>query len=245
MSAHSRDPRTVGRKIVGIFETVFPRLVPGVVGYMNKRSFSFDSCVQLDGELVEQSRLQHAMLFELAMAVGETLLSSTEHSVDWDACFRVAVSRQRRYYDAVIPSGVGEIDRVIALQAAKNLVSMLSETIERQGEEVTIQPPIPGFGWIACGLGDYATARTIIEVKCRAGRFSSADYRQIVMYWILSYLKALEANTETWETGLLLNPRRNRAVEFKFHEFVPLISGGRTLAEVAEALRNLVLHEQK
>lgn len=35
----------------------------------------------------------------------------------------------------------------------------------------------------------------LIEVKCSGRNFGSADYRQILMYWLLSYMASIEKDT--------------------------------------------------
>ncbi len=241
----SHDPRTVSRKITGIFEMVFPRLFPGIVAMVNKRATSFENCTAVQEGLIRQATVQKSMLFELALVVGEKQLGESEEPVDWEDCFRLAVSRQRQYYDAAIPIALGEVDRAIAEEVGGNLVSMLTATLDKIGGEIVIGPFIPGFGWISSGVGDYSIGHTLIEVKNRSRPFSTADYRQIVMYWLLSYLRAIEADTETWESGLLLNPRTNSVVEIDFGDFVSLISGGRTAIEAAETFMVLVQQEQR
>ena len=61
-----RDPRTVARDILGVLDVLFPRLTGGLVASLNKKMFSFDGIVQVPDELIEESELQKAMLFELA-----------------------------------------------------------------------------------------------------------------------------------------------------------------------------------
>ena len=86
---------------------------------------------------------------------------------------------------------------------------MLTHLEEKRMEEVSREPLIPGYGWIGNSIGDYSQETTIIEVKCTNKHFSSADYRQVAMYWLLSYIRSLEKGGNSWEIAILLNPRRN------------------------------------
>ncbi|RVD49572.1 hypothetical protein EN783_34335, partial [Mesorhizobium sp. M2D.F.Ca.ET.140.01.1.1] len=74
--------------------------------------------------LVEHSKLQKAMLFELAIVRAEGILSG--HSApSWEDCLRIATERQAKHYDAKIPEKLDQWDVYIASHAARNLVAML------------------------------------------------------------------------------------------------------------------------
>jgi hypothetical protein len=93
---------------------------------------------------------------------------------------------------------------------------------------------IPGFQWIASGVGDFSVGSTLIEVKCTGKRFSSSDYRQILMYWILSYAAAIEGGTQEFSEGILLNPRLNFILRLPFKELTALLGAGRSKVELLE-----------
>ena len=69
-----RDPRTVARDIPGVLDALFPRLTGGLVASLNRKLFSFPEIVPVLDELVEESHLQKAMLFELSAARAEIIL---------------------------------------------------------------------------------------------------------------------------------------------------------------------------
>jgi hypothetical protein len=179
------------------------------------------------------------MLFELAVVVAEELLTGLT-SVNWDLCLNKACLNQQRYYDAQVPNELKAIDKEIALATANNLTLMLRAISVSQGNPVFMQPRIPGYRWIASGVGDFATNTSIIEVKCSRKRFSTADYRQIVIYWLLSYIEGIEKNLTFWTTGILLNPRLNFVVEFDFGDIIPLIAAQRSLIEIVETFRAII-----
>jgi hypothetical protein len=63
------------------------------------------------------------MLVELAIAVAEQLLSQ-DALPNWDVAVSLALMRQRRLFDTCEPTSLREIDKVIALQVARNLTFM-------------------------------------------------------------------------------------------------------------------------
>jgi len=185
-------------------------------------------------DIIRRTSLQQAMLFELGIVVGESLLAN-EPNVDWDKCLLTASARQQRYYDAEVPDHLELVDKEIAMLVGNNLFEMLKGISVAQGSTITIQPRIPGFRWIASGAGDFATSESIIEVKCSNKRFATADYRQILIYWLLAYVESLEKDLACWKTGILLNPRLNFAVKLNFFEFLPLVALGKSSIEIVES----------
>lgn len=232
------DPRTVAREIPGLFDAVLPQLTPGVVSAFNRDAESC-RCEPISAEDIAGCKLQHAMLFELGFAAGEMLISSG--SVDWANCVSRAIERQRRHFDARIPERIPDHDREVALRISENLAVMLRELggNNRPGA-IVLAPSIPGFQWIASGHGDFAIGETLIEVKCAARNFSAPDYRQIAMYWLLSYAGALEGNQAEWSEGVLLNPRSGRYVAFRFDDFLRIVSAGRTKVDILELFASMV-----
>lgn len=216
------DPRTLARDIPGLFEALFPHIVPGVVAHLNRQAIAATRCRPVSHEDVEASGLSPAMLFELAVALAEQLLSSA--AVDWDSALATAVGRQRRHFDARVPAAIEAIDQGVAFQVAENLASMLrAAVVQDQPLELAVAPPIPGYQWIASSIGDFSVGATLIEVKCTGRNFSSADYRQVLMYWLLSYASALERGTSEWARVILMNPRRCFSLTMEADELVRLL----------------------
>lgn len=232
------DPRTVAREIPGLFDTVLPQLTSGVVSAFN-RAAEVCRCEPIPPEDIAACQLQHAMLFELGFVAGEMLISSG--SIDWNGCVNLAVKRQRRHFDARIPEHIPDHDQEVALRVGENLAAMLMELREssRSGA-IVLSPSIPGFQWIASGQGDFAIGETLIEVKCAAKNFSASDYRQLTMYWLLSYALAVESNHPEWSEGILLNPRTGRYVSFRFDEFLRTVGAGRTKADILVLFASMV-----
>lgn len=239
-SALGTDPRTIAREVAGVFETVFPQLAPSVVGQFNRTRLDTRlTCKGVDERLVARSRLQPALLFELALVVAEQLLDG-HREPRWEAAVSTAVERQQVYFDAKGPSAVTEGDEKIAYIVATNLVSMLRGLQREVGGTVDVSPRIPGFRWISSGRGDFAVGPSLVEVKCTRRRFSSADYRQIVTYWLLQYIAAIESGGACWDEGVLVNPRSGSAVRFVFRDLVTVISAGRSLVEVTQVFEAVV-----
>jgi len=103
-----------------------------------------------------------------------------------------------------------------------------------------VRPRIPGLEWIASENGDFEVGRTLIEVKCTAKHFSSADYRQVAIYWLLSYAAAIEGHGVEWQDFVLINPRHSARVAMPFDEFLSIVSSGRTKVDILQLIQSLV-----
>ncbi|MFX1802074.1 hypothetical protein PWR66_00090 [Paraburkholderia sp. A1RO-5] len=232
------DPRTVARDVPGLFEAVFPRLTASVVAYLNKRKSSVPGILPISAELVERSSLDRAMLFELGVAAGEMLLTSG--SANWEECKRVALARQRRYFDAELPDKITDVDQAIAERVGRNIATSIGQFAAERGQPAIIAPLIPGLRWVSSGHGDFSMGSSLIEVKCSNRNFSAADYRQVVLYWLLGYAAAVENRGQEWSEGILLNPRLGHYVSFKFGEILHIIGAGRTKVEALQLFASMV-----
>lgn len=232
------DPRTVAREIPGIFDEVFPQLTPGIVAHFNATSETIQ-VEPISQDLLRQSALQRAMLFELGYTVGERLLHDSTN-VDWPACFAETVRRQRAYFDAKLPEKLESVDQILAEKVGRNLAAVMTSLSASTGHPIVFRPRIPGLEWISSGYGDFALGKTLIEVKCSAKRFSSADYRQVAIYWLLSFAAAVEGRGEEWQNFTLLNPRSGGAVTMMFDTFLSIISSGRTKVDILQLFLSLV-----
>ena len=235
-----KDPRTVARDIPGIFDAIFPQLTLGIVKHFNRKTISLVDCNALPDDLVKASELNRAMLFEVAIARGEQLLTGIEEA-DWAACLNIAVERQRRHFDAKLPDALAAADKTVADWVGKNLVTMLN-SIQATVRDIPLvqSPKVPGFQWIASGCGDFSHGTTLIEVKCTNKHFAASDYRQIVMYWLLSYASSIERGTAEWTNGILINPRLNLVLEFSFDEIIVIIGAGRSKVELLQLFSSMV-----
>ena len=236
----THDARTIARDIPGISDILFPHLTPGLVVHLNKGIHRCAGIEPVPEDLVKASTLTRAMLFEVAFARAEQIVQSGT-TVDWNKCLKVAISRQRRHFDASFPAGLEEVDTEIADWVGRNLVNIINDVRRKSGgQDVTFSPFIPGYGWIASSEGDIGIGTKLIEVKCTNKKFGSADYRQILMYWLLSYAASIEYDAMEWSTGILLNPRLNHLVKFSFDDIVDLVASGRTKVELVEIFSVLV-----
>lgn len=232
------DPRTVAREIPGVFNGIFPQLTRGIVTYLNDLAVAVP--VQpLQQELLLRSTLQRAMLFELGYTVGERILEG-DVSINWPSCFAETLRRQRVYFDAALPDQLAEWDKCLAETVGRNLASAMTEMSRASGRPIVIRPRIPGLEWVASGHGDFALGSTLVEVKCTAKRFSSADYRQVAIYWLLSYAASIEGCGTEWNDMVLFNPRSGEKVSMKFDAFLSIISGGRTKVDIFQSFLSLV-----
>ncbi len=235
-----RDPRTVARDIPGVLDILFPRLSGGLVASLNRTAFTFKGLTAVPNDLIEQSALQKAMLFELAIARAERLLSG-KLEPDWDDCLQIAARRQGRHYDAKVPAAIAECDMQVAEHAAQNLVAMLQRVKEQHPNfKLEASPTIFGMGWIATGAADFSLGSILIEVKHTDRNFVSGDFRQVLMYWLLKYASSIEGEQDVWSDCLLLNPRRNSALLVNFDKLLSAASASSNRVEVYELLRSIV-----
>ncbi|MGJ3434910.1 hypothetical protein [Serratia sp. Je.1.23.a] len=234
-----KDPRTVARDIPGICDLLFPQLLPAIIAHLNREAQPIPGCTCIDEDLFLKTSTNAAMLFEVAYARAEQMLE--EKDEDWDECLSVALQRQSKYFDAVLHERLLEIELQIAHQTANNLVKSI-KFINNQVDNGRIikSPLIPGYQWIAQGYGDFAIADKLIEVKCSSRNFSSSDYRQILIYWLLSFSSSIEGGAAEWKTGVLLNPRANKYIEVGFQELVKIAGAGRTKLEILELFSSVV-----
>lgn len=188
--------------------------------------------------LLSQSKLQRAMLFELGYTVGERLLVDAE--INWAECFETTLRRQRVFFDARLPEQLDAGDWALAEIVGRNLSATLKVMSHERGLPIVLRPGIPGLEWIASGHGDFALGHTLIEVKCTAKRFSASDYRQVAIYWLLSYAAAIEGRGEEWRDFILLNPRSGVKVSMHFDAFLSVISSGRTKVDILTLFQALV-----
>ncbi|WP_323771990.1 hypothetical protein [Antarctobacter sp.] len=219
---------------------LFPRLSGGLVASLNRKAFSFEGLEPVSHEMVDQSQLQKAMLFEIAVARAEHILTG-ELSPEWEGSIQIAAKRQSRHFDAKVPGEVTDSDKSVAEHAAQNLVAMLHSVQEQHpGSQLEASPLIPGMGWIASGRGDFSLGTILIEVKHTGRNFGSGDFRQILMYWILKYAGAIEHEIDVWSDCLLLNPRRNSALLVNFDRLLQSASASSNRVELCELLRSIV-----
>jgi hypothetical protein len=228
----TRDPRTVAREIPGILDCIFPQLNSGLAAQLNRQAVTFSGVTAISDVALEASSLRRAMLFELAVARAEQMLKGGS-SANWDECLSVASSRQLRHFDARVPETLTCSDISLAEAVASNLFNMLSEIIQNHpGQELIISPKLAGYSWIASGHADFSIGPLLIEVKCTSNNYSAADFRQVLMYWLLSYANSIERNGVEFSDCILLNPRRNSGLVFRFSMITRFASSGLGKLEV-------------
>lgn len=235
----SRDPRTVARDIPGILDVLFPRLT-SLINSLNKDTQSFLNISPIPNIMIDNSQLQKAMMFELSMARVESKLNSGTFA-SWEECLEIASKRQCHHFDARIPTKLEHSDILVANLAASNLMTMLgSIQAQRPSDILECAPPIPGLGWIASGNGDFAIGSTLIEVKHIDRSFGAADFRQVLIYWLLRYAQTIENDTVIWSDVLFLNPRLNKALWINYDDLLRQASGSMSRIELVELLRSMV-----
>ena len=236
-----KDPRSVSRELPGVIENIFPQLNPSLVSFLNKQTVSFEDIDAIPYDSIKETSISRAMLFEIAVALAELEIKG-EHDNKWDKAINVAVARQRRYFDAQIPSEFVSSDRYVAEAVCRNLVSMIARVDAQSGaSSINISPIIPGYRWISSGHGDFSIKDILIEVKCHNRNYGSLDYRQVLFYWLLSYCSSHEGRDfSEWRECVLLNPRRGTALSINFDRLIRLASGGMGKVEILQLFEFVV-----
>ncbi|MDR5875890.1 hypothetical protein [Vreelandella gomseomensis] len=188
---------------------------------------------------MRKASINAAMLFEVAYVRTEQILMGNSDE-NWDLYLKAALNRQERYFDAELPESFTEHDLGVARAASNNLVFALDKFKEWSGFSVELSPTIPGYQWIAEGQGDFSLGATLIEVKCTSKNFGSADYRQLLIYWLLSFAAAIEGKSKEWKSFVLLNPRSNKYIELEFDELISFSAAGRSKIEILELFNSIV-----
>ncbi|PCI85081.1 MAG: hypothetical protein COB24_14085 [Hyphomicrobiales bacterium] len=233
-----KDPRTIARANAGIFDTVFPQLNSGLVGHFNREIFGNIGISHVRNEQIKNCSIGGALLFEIALVRAEQQMDGVD---DWENCLTIACERQSKYFDAKLVNKITKFDKIIAETVASNLSKTLRKiSLSKPSMQLIREPVIPGFHWISSGVGDYSIGNVLIEVKCTRKRFGISDYRQIIMYWLLSYISFLEKNTPEWRTCLLINPRLNHVLKIEFDELISTASVSRSKLEIVEFFTSLI-----
>lgn len=234
-----KDPRTVARDIPGICDLLFPQLLPAIITYLNRQAKNISNCEPVSTTLIGKTSADAAMLFEVANARAEQILSHKINE-DWGSCLDVALKRQSKYFDAEPPERLTEYDLDVVRATSNNLITLFRELGTLKKLTVEPSPAIPGYRWISKGYGDYSVGDILIEVKCTSKNFGSADYRQLLIYWLLSFAGSIEDKSKEWKTGLLVNPRLNKYIEIEFNQLINFSAAGRSKLEILELFESIV-----
>jgi len=132
---------------------LFPQLLPAIVAHLNREAQPISGCTIIDESMLAGINTNAAMLFEVAYVRAEQILEGKNE--DWNECLSIALSRQSRYFDAVLPDKLSDIEIKIANQTATNLTKSIRYLSAEWGDSNVVRSPIiPGFQWIAQGQGD-------------------------------------------------------------------------------------------
>jgi hypothetical protein len=218
-------------------DSVFPRLSGAMVGALNRKTFRFNCVQSVDEGLIQKSSLHNSILFEASSILVEGKVEGGEWGESATAII-AAADRLSAYFNAKPVPPFEDHDIQIVNTVAENLFGMLGNYAAQMGVNViNSRPRFRGFGWIASGVGDFAVGRTVIEVKNTAKPFSADDYRQLLVYWLLDYAASIEKGGPNYETYLLVNPRRNIAVQGSFSSLLDQAAGEKGKLEVYETFR--------
>ena len=227
------DPRSVARDVPGLFEIVFPGLTPGLVAHLNATSRTLDG-EAIDDDDVRQAKLGPALLFEVACVRVDRLFEQDEDANNPQSCLAEAWRRQSRFYDARYVDSIGDNDWFIACAVGNSLRGALVDLSRSRGKTVVVRPQVLGCQWISSSCGDYSIGDCIVEVKCIVGNFSGADYRQVLIYWMLSLIADSEGRGTAWKQAVLVNPRRKLMVDLDLPGFLTMVGRGASHIEMMQ-----------
>lgn len=239
MKTRTVDPRTVARELPGLFEVVFPGLTPGLVAHLNSSSSALrDAPVRED--LIRSSILSPALLFEVACVRADRLVERSEPADDKGSCLADAWRQQSRFYDAKRVDTISAQDWSTACLVGDSLYQSLLVAQGNIGRSIVVRPSVPGCQWIGNSWGDYAVGDCLIEVKCVSGNFSGADYRQVLVYWMLSLVAEIEGRGTAWRGAVLINPRRGLMVDLDLPDLLAIVGRGATHVEMMQRFLSVV-----
>lgn len=233
------DPRSVARDVPGLFEIVFPGLTPGLVAHLNATSCSLEGNA-VDDEEVRRCKLGAALLFEISCVRVDRLFERDEGADNPQSCLAEAWRRQSRFYDARYVDFIDDHDWTIAREVGNSLHAALIDACRSRGQPLVVRPLVMGCQWISGSCGDYAIGDCIVEVKCIVGNFSGADYRQVLIYWMLSLIADVEGRGEVWKQAVLINPRRKLVVDLDLQNFLTVVGRGATHIEMMQRFLSVV-----
>ncbi len=239
MRASAVDPRTVARELPGLFEIVFPGLTPGLVAHLNSSSSALQDAPVRD-DLIRSSAMSPALLFEVACVRADRLVERNEAADDASSCLAEAWRQQSRFYDARRVEAISDQDWSTACLVANSLYQALRITERFVGKSIVVRPPVPGCQWIGSSWGDYAVGDCLVEVKCVSGNFSGADYRQVLIYWMLSLVAEIEGRGSAWKEVVLINPRRGLMVDLDLPDLLSIVGRGATHVEMMQRFLSVV-----
>lgn len=236
----TKDPRTIARDIPGLSHILFPQLTSGLVASLNQRIMGFSSINAINESLIQKSTLSPSLLFEFSYVIAEEMIK--EQSINYNKCFNKAVERQNKYYDFSLKEEENlDLEVGIATAVADNLVEILQEIKAANNDDIIVSPFIPGYEWVSNSTGDFSIGDSLIEVKCSNKNFSALDYRQILVYFLLGYIKSLNSTESTiYENLILVNPRLNKMIKCNGENLLFEVSAGRSKIETVQLFSAII-----
>ncbi|RWU12908.1 hypothetical protein EGC76_01450 [Pseudidiomarina gelatinasegens] len=228
----------MARDIPGFFDILLPSLTRSVVAGFNRRAFQVPASEKINLDDLARSKLQPSMLFELAYSRADQLLNNHDN---WQDVIQSALSKQKRYFDYRETPSPSDEDLDFSGAVAKRIIGGL-EFIRHtyRSDSLVIAPKIPGMHWIASSYGDFALDDHLIEIKCSARNFSRADYKQLVIYWLLLLADSRVHSSKPPNFGVLFNPRLNLITTFGFEELIDIAGAGMNCVELLGLFESLI-----
>lgn len=163
----------------------------------------------------ERIYLINEVAFELAMA----RLAGTPISIQ--SAFEIALSEVRSLDGSANAEGaLRALEEIEAEDIASRLIAAIPESVKNLGG-FQRRPTLRGVGALADCEADLTFKSTLVEIKSGDRTLRSIDLKQVITYFMLSYLKS----DSVFRTCLIINPRQGFRVVFDFDDLIEVVSG--------------------
>lgn len=137
---------------------------------------------------------------------------------------------------------VGQFERELSHSEhrdAREIAARLRDGIPgfiTHGTALVPEPSYPGLGALARCTADLRYGRCLVEVKSGDRSLRSIDFRQVLIYHLLSAM----SEDDTLHNCLIINPRQGYRIFFEFSDLVAAISG-KTIVEFSAQFRDYLV----
>lgn len=178
----------------------------------------------------ERIYLINEVAFELAMA----RLAGSPVSIQ--QAFEIALSEVGTLEGALTAeSALSVLEEIEAADIASRLIAAIPEEIMGVGG-FERRPILRGVGALADCQADLKFGSTLVEIKSGDRKLRSIDIKQIITYFVLSYLKS----STVFRRCIIVNPRQGFRVIFDFDDLIEVVSGMTTVEFVGNFSSYLV-----
>ncbi len=248
------DLREFSRNFGGLLNEIFPLMNSGFInGFNEKYEIGLNFLDDISVSLMQETNIMEAFLFEFCLVFCEARIS--DNTLDlrrkFSSLWAQTILKQKKYYDCHIKKSSAlsssELDAIVnvAHKILNNFLIMKEKLTRLQTEnnlDIVISPVIPGFGTLDPSYADYSIGETLIEVKCTKSKFSTADYNQVFIYWLLSTMWNVLVDNKAllYKNFSLVNLRRGELIYINGFDFAYIVSGGKNFQSIIQMFSNIL-----